>query len=269
MPKNHKFDAKSARHYNLRLIVGSEATPPKKSIPQPEKVTAVKEKPSGECFTLSRSGGAVLTSLRSDKTTTPPSLRLGKTNFSLWFFFYCSNFSRLRELLFLCLPYLLIFLCVPFTFSIDLLSFLLSLTFHQFSLNLIFPCFQFTFHLSASFFSVPCLQDDSLLEISLAYRFILRWQKKNNKVLVMMSKIQHHIQSYNIRGYYARVYCNQNIQGGDYVPVRQKRGPYEAVIEFILKMFKNSYNLQVVQGNFYQNNILVAPSQPLKNNLNA
>ena len=44
--------------------------------------------------------GAVLTSLRSDKTTTPPSLRSGKTNFSLWFFFYCSNFSSLRELLF-------------------------------------------------------------------------------------------------------------------------------------------------------------------------
>ena len=33
------------------------------------------------------------------------------------------------------------------------------------------------------------------------------------------------------------------VQGGDYVPVRQKRGCYEAVIEFILKMFKNSYNL--------------------------
>ena len=59
------------RHYYLRLLVGSEATPPKKSIPYPEKVTAVKEKPLGECFTLSRSGGAVLTSLRSDKTTTP------------------------------------------------------------------------------------------------------------------------------------------------------------------------------------------------------
>ena len=35
---------------------------------------------------------------------------------------------------------------------------------------------------------------------------------------------------------------NFNLQGGDYVPVRQNRGCYEAVIEVILKILNKSHN---------------------------
>ena len=88
------------RHNYDSLIVGLEATPLKKSIPLSEKITTVKEKPLGECYLSLVRGGAILTSLHLDKTTNPPSLQSGKTKFFLWFFFYCHNFSRLRELLF-------------------------------------------------------------------------------------------------------------------------------------------------------------------------
>ena len=46
-----------------------------------------------------RSGGTVLTSLRSVKTTIPPSLRSGKTTFFFWFFSGCHKNSRWRELI--------------------------------------------------------------------------------------------------------------------------------------------------------------------------
>ena len=101
LSKSLKLMLNLKRHNYDSLIVGLEATPLKKSIPLSEKITTVKEKPLGECYLSLVRGGAILTSLHLDKTTNPPSLQSEKTKFSLWFFFYCCNFSRLRELLFL------------------------------------------------------------------------------------------------------------------------------------------------------------------------
>ena len=95
-------DINLKRHCYYRLFVGSVATFQRKRIPSPENfMSCQRNNPQKNVLPSLRSGGTVLTSLRSVKTTVPPSLRSGKTTFFFWFFPGCQKYFRRRELIFL------------------------------------------------------------------------------------------------------------------------------------------------------------------------